>query len=208
MPVCIVGNGGGYGYGIMGATHHALEDIACLSVLPNMTCWIPAFQEDVEYCLRKILQLNKPSYLRLGLGKPYPNKIEISDINKIVDKENPKVTIVALGPIIHNVLNAIIDIDNVTLFTILTIPFINQPLELIENIKYTKKLIVVEEHSERGGLGEFLLMYLMKNEIYLENITCLNAKGYPNKLYGTQAYHQNISCLDELSIKNAVIKLL
>jgi transketolase C-terminal domain/subunit len=67
----------------------------------------------------------------------------------------------------NNVLNAIIDIDNVTLFTILTIPFINQPLELIENIKYTKKLIVVEEHSERGGLGEFLLMYLMKNEIYL-----------------------------------------
>ena len=27
-PVYIVGNGGGYGYGIMGATHHAIEDIA------------------------------------------------------------------------------------------------------------------------------------------------------------------------------------
>src|SRR5512132_1728928 len=28
LPVKIVGNGGGYGYGIMGATHHTLEDIA------------------------------------------------------------------------------------------------------------------------------------------------------------------------------------
>ena len=26
LPVTIVGNGGGYGYGVMGATHHALED--------------------------------------------------------------------------------------------------------------------------------------------------------------------------------------
>jgi transketolase len=51
LPVFIVGNGGGYGYGIMGATHHAIEDIACVSSLPNMTCWIPAFTEDVEYCL-------------------------------------------------------------------------------------------------------------------------------------------------------------
>ena len=69
LPVCIVGNGGGYGYGIMGATHHAIEDIGCLSMLPNMTCWIPAFQEDVEFCISQIVNFKKPAYLRLGLGK-------------------------------------------------------------------------------------------------------------------------------------------
>src|SRR5580704_6871872 len=26
MPVTLVGNGGGYGYGVMGSTHHAIED--------------------------------------------------------------------------------------------------------------------------------------------------------------------------------------
>src|SRR3972149_3068805 len=35
LPVFIVGNGGGYGYGIMGSTHHALSDIACLAGLPD-----------------------------------------------------------------------------------------------------------------------------------------------------------------------------
>ena len=50
-PVFIIGNGGGYGYGIMGATHHAIEDIACLSPLPNMICWVPSFLEDVDYCI-------------------------------------------------------------------------------------------------------------------------------------------------------------
>src|SRR5437868_4718544 len=36
LPVRIVGNGGGYTYGIMGATHHALEDLGALKGLPNM----------------------------------------------------------------------------------------------------------------------------------------------------------------------------
>src|SRR5690242_17673469 len=31
LGVKIVGNGGGYGYGIMGSTHHAIEDVAVLS---------------------------------------------------------------------------------------------------------------------------------------------------------------------------------
>src|SRR4051794_36992037 len=36
LPVRIVGNGGGYTYGIMGSTHHALEDLAVLKPLPGM----------------------------------------------------------------------------------------------------------------------------------------------------------------------------
>src|ERR1041384_1815133 len=40
LPVKLVGNGGGYGYGIMGATHHALEDVAALRALPNMRLYL------------------------------------------------------------------------------------------------------------------------------------------------------------------------
>ena len=35
LPVVLVGNGGGYGYGVMGATHHALEDYGSLLCLPT-----------------------------------------------------------------------------------------------------------------------------------------------------------------------------
>ena len=41
LPVKLVGNGGGYGYGIMGATHHALEDVGAMRVLPNMRLYVP-----------------------------------------------------------------------------------------------------------------------------------------------------------------------
>ena len=44
LPVVLVGNGGGYGYGVMGATHHALEDYGCLLVLPLPACLCPGFR--------------------------------------------------------------------------------------------------------------------------------------------------------------------
>ena len=47
LPVVMVGNGGGYGYGVMGSTHHALEDYGCLLTLSNLKTFVPAFDEDV-----------------------------------------------------------------------------------------------------------------------------------------------------------------
>ena len=46
MSVCttcrlLVGNGGGYGYGVMGGTHHALEDYGAMLCLRNMHVFVP-----------------------------------------------------------------------------------------------------------------------------------------------------------------------
>lgn len=208
LPVYIVGNGGGYGYGIMGATHHAIEDIACLSSLPNMTCWVPAFKEDVAYCLKGITTEKKPAYLRLGLGKPYPTPIQISNTNKVIHSENPLLTIVVLGPVVHNVLEVISENKNIDLFTILAVPMVELSVELRKSITTTNKLMVVEEHVERGGLGEHILSMLTKNKFHSFEFTGLNAKGYPSKLYGNQAFHQKESGLDPENIKNEINKLL
>ncbi len=204
LPVYIVGNGGGYGYGIMGATHHAIEDIGCLSMLPNMTCWIPAFTEDIEYCLNQITSLKKPAYLRLGLGKLYPKKITISSINQIIKSKINKITIIALGPIVHNVLEAISEFNDVDLFTILTVPLVDFNEDLINSITKTKKIIVIEEHVERGGLGEHILAKITKNSLKIDHFISLHAKGYPSKLYGNQLFHQTESGLNPENIKKEI----
>jgi transketolase len=208
LPVYIVGNGGGYGYGIMGATHHAIEDIACLSALPNITCWVPAFNEDVDYCLDQITSLKKPAYLRLGMSKAYPTQHKIAPVNHIVKSDNPEITIVALGPIVNNVLDAITGTINVDVFTVLTVPLSELTEELFHSISITKKLIVVEEHVERGGLGEHIVSHILKRGIRLENFVGLNAQGYPSKLYGNQAFHQQESGLDTENIKKQITHLL
>lgn len=208
LPVYIVGNGGGYGYGIMGATHHAIEDIACLSALPNLTCWVPAFTEDVSFCLTQITNSKKPAYLRLGLGKSYPTEIQISRINKIISSDAPKITVIALGPVVHNAIEAIAENKSIDLFTVIAIPMLELSDELKKSISESKKIIVVEEHVQRGGLSEHLLSLLAKNNLLNITFVSLHAKGYPSKTYGNQAFHQTESGLDSTNIKKNINQLL
>src|SRR5579885_3635488 len=65
LPVKLVGNGGGYGYGLMGESHHMLEDIALYGSLPHMQIFSPAFIEDVEPMVMLMSKKKNPSYLRL-----------------------------------------------------------------------------------------------------------------------------------------------
>ena len=66
LPVKLVGNGGGYGYGIMGATHHALEDVGAMRVLPNMRLYVPLTAADVAAVVSMMAQDPLPNYLRLN----------------------------------------------------------------------------------------------------------------------------------------------
>ncbi len=67
LPVVLVGNGGGYGYGVMGATHHALEDYGALLCLPQ-----PARLRAGVRRRRRAPSMTRmdawagPAYLRLG----------------------------------------------------------------------------------------------------------------------------------------------
>ena len=66
FDVKMVGNGGGYGYGVMGATHHAIEDYGVLLTLQNMRVYVPAFGEDLAPIVARMREDRHPAYLRLG----------------------------------------------------------------------------------------------------------------------------------------------
>lgn len=208
MNVKIIGNGGGYGYGIMGGTHHAIEDIATMSSFQNMICYIPFCNEDVQETTRAMMLRAGPAYLRLGFGqKPKELKLpKYADIRKIM--RGKSITIVAMGPIILNVLESIKSINNniVDLFVVSEMPLLKLNKELRGSIQRTKKLIILEEHVSRGGLAENLSLLLLKDGISCK-LTNLCAKGYLNGLYGSQAYHQKISSLDPDSITKIIKKL-
>ena len=68
LPVILVGNGGGYGYGVMGSTHHALEDYGCLLTLPNLRVFVPAFDEDVSAMVPLLMQLDQAGLFEARVG--------------------------------------------------------------------------------------------------------------------------------------------
>ena len=205
LPVYIVGNGGGYGYGIMGATHHAIEDIGCLSTLNNMVCWVPAFADDVQHCVERIRSERRPAYLRLGMGRSRPSDSEpFEAVSRIVQSPNPHVTIVTLGPVISNVLDALDMTEQkgvADLFSVARLPLDEDAIkDVVRSVTVSGRLMVVEEHVSRGGLSEYLLSKLADVGCRDFETHRLNAKGYPNGRYGSQRYHQMLSGLDAASI--------
>ena len=210
LNVKIVGNGGGYGYGIMGATHHALEDLSIMTSFPNMKCFIPFCDEDVEDSVNQMFGYKGPSYLRLGSGtKPSLEPLPIFDPVRRLAKGG-QVTVVGLGPIILNVLEALqnnFGDDVADLYVVSEMPLIDLGPELLQSIKKTGKLLVLEEHMIRGGLAENLALLLIKNMITCRLIHRF-ALGYPNELYGDQSYHQTLCGLDPRSIIEDIKTLL
>ena len=199
--VTVVGNGGGYGYGIMGATHHAIEDLACLTSYQNLRAYIPYCNEDVESVCEAILLRQGPSYLRLGSGKnPEGLNVEAFAPIRQLNSGNA-VTIVALGPIVLEAIQAVrasgISAD---IFVVSEMPLLKLSADLVASIQKTKRLVVLEEHVQRGGLGEHLALKFLAEGISAPCFTHRYALGYPSKRYGSQAFHRAESGLDAKSI--------
>lgn len=207
LPVFLVGNGGGYGYGIMGSTHHAIEDLACLSSLQNVKTWIPAFSDEVEPVLTQVVQEKRPAYIRLGVGPLTPTGATLSgSLKKVISAPNAHTAIVALGPIAANVLKAVQELDlkaECSLYTALTLP-LHLTDETAEELRQAENILVVEEHVSIGGLAQQLSVKLLEAGIHPQRFRSLAAQGYPNGRYGSQSYHQAQSGLDVKNIINVL----
>ena len=66
LPVTVVAVGGGLAYGNLGYSHHAVQDIAIMRTLPNMTVLAPADPGETRECVDWLSANPGPSYLRIG----------------------------------------------------------------------------------------------------------------------------------------------
>jgi len=209
LNVKIVGNGGGFGYGIMGATHHAIEDIAVLSSFQNMRCFIPFCNEDVAQTIDAMFQYKGPSYLRLSHGlKPKNLTIPLfAPIRKLTQGE--KITIISFGSITLSVLETLQQLGNniLDIFVVSEIPVLEITPELTESLLKTQKLIIIEEHVKRGGLGENIASLLLEKGIFCK-YTHLHIKGYTTELYGNKDYHLETNQLSISALLSEINKML
>ena len=68
LPVRLIGNGGGFVYAPLGPTHEAIEDIAIMRALPNMTVVVPADAEEMKRFMAVTPEWPHPIYIRLAKG--------------------------------------------------------------------------------------------------------------------------------------------
>lgn len=197
LPVKVIGNGGGFGYGTMGPTHHVLEDLAIMQAMPQMKAYVPAFEEDVQTIVNKMFYEDGPGYLRLGLGvKEVIKKPPTYAAVRRVLRGN-KLVVLALGPMIYNILQAVNQMKSSTLvdvWVVSELPF-EMPQQLLESISRVSTLLLVEEHTANGGLASFVYSSLISHRVMPYQIEHAFAAGYHSG-YGSQAFHWRENGLD------------
>lgn len=208
LPVKLVGNGGGYGYGIMGATHHNLEDIAAMRVLPHMKVYLPLAGSDVADVVAMMLQDPSPNYLRLNQGREIEGLTPFAPWRHV--RKGEGAIVIGAGPVLANVLDLPEAIaGQLDVWAVGTLPVAEIPEALIEAIVRTGKVITIEEHYAAGGLGEYLAGILMARNIGIPfRWKSLHAQGYPNDRYGSQQWHQELNGLRGQLLQQQITTIL
>ncbi len=203
LPVRLVGNGGGYAYGVMGATHHALEDYGTLLCLPNMHVFIPAFSEDVFEIVHRCKSLPHPAYVRLGRNEKPAEFVlpEYMPWRRLIESDGA--TMVAVGPIVGSILEKCETAKKQPDLWVLTeMPLKTEEIPdlFFDSLHRSKHLIVVEEHGVFGSVGQALVHLLCSMGRAPAKFTHRFAQGYLSGTYGSQKFHRLECGLDAESI--------
>ena len=203
LPVCLVGNGGGYAYGYMGPSHHALEDCAAMNAL-GVKVLAPAFDSDLIPMLSAI---DGPSYLRLGYDV-HPREFEAPSYGECAGWRRVLSgkcgVLAALGPLsglAWDALKGAPDGERPELWAATELPLTFLPEGLLDSLLISRRLAIIEEHVLQGGLGAQLAYFLTKNKIRLNKFIHKHALGYPSGRYGSQTFHRTESGIDISEIK-------
>lgn len=201
VKVIIGGAHAGISVGPDGATHQALEDIAVIRSLPNITLISPADANQAKAAtLAAIRQVEGPVYIRFG-REPVPNFTESNQVFEVgkgqVLKAGTDVAIVATGHMVWEALEASKHLAkqgvNAMVVNIHTIKPIDKRL-LVDVAKATKRVVTVEEHQVHGGLGSAVAEVLSQEYPVPMKIIgmpdCFGESGTPAELlqkYGLNA---------------------
>ncbi|MFB3918757.1 MAG: transketolase family protein [Candidatus Velamenicoccus archaeovorus] len=158
LNVKIVATHAGVTVGPDGASHQALEDIAIMRAIPNMTVIVPCDGPETREAILTAFETSGPFYIRLGRAKvPSIDKRPEFRLGKGgLLQEGSDVTLVACGIMVQEALKAAAELaKNKISARVINMPTI-KPLDeniLVEAARQTKGLVVCEEHSVTGGLA-------------------------------------------------------
>ena len=180
--VKIVSSHAGLNVGEDGATHQALEDIALMRVLPNMTVIAPCDYEETKKAVLAAAKFKGPVYIRYGRDKTpiitnKQTKFQIGKANIL--KQGKDVTILACGPMVYEVLLAAEELAKQKIQAEVINCHTIKPIDkatIIKSAKKTKRVVTIEEHQVIGGLGSAVAEFLSEN--YLVPMKIL---GMPDK---------------------------
>jgi transketolase len=218
LPVRLIGNGGGYVYAPLGPTHEAIEDIAIMRALPNMTVVAPADAEEMKRFMAVTPEWPHPIYIRLAKGGD--EVITMPEHGFTIGKAvllreasggtgNP-VLIVGTGVATTQSLHAaeMLAADGIACHVLHmhTVKPLDVPA-LQKLAKHARLVVTVEEHTVIGGLGSAVTDALVAHMD--GNVPRMRRLGVPDVFaddYGSQEWLMQTVGIDAANIAAVVRK--
>ena len=211
--VTILGVGSGLSYGILSATHFALEDIAIIRALPNISIFSPADEIEAVLGVKELYKQRKPAYIRIGKKeepKIYDRAYDLKIGKGNLLLEGSDITLFSTGTIMSEVLNAAEILRGkkikATIVNIHTIKPLDKNL-VIQESRFKKHVFVVEEHGKIGGLGSAIAEAVCDEENFPQ-LTLIGTEDKFIKDIGSQDYLRRVTGLSSDKIASTIIKKL
>lgn len=159
VNVKIVGTHAGISVGEDGGTHQAIEDIAIMRALPNMSIIVPADDVEARAAVLAAAELKGPMYLRMArIASPtfHQEDYQFTFGKGEVLCDGEDVTIIATGLMVVKALAAAEQLASEGISARVVNMHTIKPLDkelIIESAMKTGKIVTVEEATILGGLG-------------------------------------------------------
>ena len=157
--VRLIANGGGLVYAPLGPTHLAIEDIAILRAIPNMTVVVPCDAQEMRRLVMQSADWPGPIYFRVAKGgEPVVSRADLpSTIGKaIMLREGKDVLLITTGVMLQEALHAAAKLAQRGIGAGILHVHSIKPLDreaILKAIAEVPAIISVEEHTICGGLG-------------------------------------------------------
>jgi transketolase len=213
LPVRLIGNGGGYVYAPLGPTHQAIEDLAIMRALPNMTVTAVCDADEMTRLMNASLDWPHPIYIRLAKGgDPIVSRPDKGfAIGKaIAMSEEPgeaDALVVATGVATTAALEAAKSLaeDGVRcrVLHVHTIKPFDAPA-VVAAARDGRLVVTVEEHSVVGGLGSAVLEALADTGKPMPPVRRLGVRDEFAQHYGNQQKLMDVWGINPQGIADAV----
>lgn len=161
LPVKIIGTHGGL-VGNGGSTHYAVEDLALMCALTNMTVTSIGDPLMVGEIIRQSMTMQGPLYIRLAVGKKdkilyQPGQHEVRIGKGIIAAEGTDATIFTHGTTVAQALDAVAELakdgHRVRVVDMFTLKPIDEELIVRCAAETDGRFVVLEDHLAYGGLA-------------------------------------------------------
>jgi transketolase len=159
LPIVNIGVGAGYAYDVMGPSHHTVEDVSVMRVLPNLVIYSPSDGVSAGALVETVHADPRPQYLRFdrsGLAGIHDSETFNPELGQEVLRKGTDVCIVATGVMVHTALEAAERLASSGLSVGVIDLYRLKPISgesLLASLASYEHVVTMEEHLLAGGMG-------------------------------------------------------